>query len=100
MNYKIRRKPKTISWKESRDISVGSDNCISCGEETPYPTDEQMLEFAKSKGQFFHEYMWPSRTEPGCQPVGWSWYKSQHHEGWLCFDCTQRVNYIITQGKR
>ena len=68
MTHRLEETNRTVSWTVTAEVCVGYHDCGVCQVETPEPTMEQMLEFAKSGRGCF---MWPDINEEGCQPGGW-----------------------------
>jgi hypothetical protein len=85
---------RTVSWIETRKVIVGYHNCDVCGSETPEPTTEQMIEFAKSNRGCF---MWPDAHEAGCQAVGWT---NDYDYGLLCPKYTEVKRTALAERKK
>jgi hypothetical protein len=78
---------RTVSWTESRDLCVGYNDCGVCGLQTPEPTMDRMVEFARSgNGRCF---MWPGNDRDSWMPPNWSYDRER---GLLCPQCTQAKN--------
>lgn len=90
MGHRI-EKPQMVSWTETREITVGHHNCGVCGVETPGPTMDQLVAFAKGVCNE-REYLWPSDEQDeegfpeGYMPPGWT--DEGGDRGLICPDCT------------
>ncbi len=96
MDYKDR---KTVTWTVSHSICVGYSDCEVCGKETPEPTMERMIEFAKHDslpGNDGRGFMWPDDDKPGCWPPEWT----TDGEGHLCPECTEVKNNALATRRK
>lgn len=84
---RLEENSREITWTESARITIGYGNCGVCELETPKPTMDRMVEFAKSS--WLPKLMWPSTDVDGCHPPGWEW---DHNEAWLCPECVAAKN--------
>ncbi len=65
MAMRLEENARVITWTNKKSIVVGYHDCDVCGTETPAPTMEEMVEFAKSGCE---HSMWPGEY---WGPPGW-----------------------------
>lgn len=86
MAHRLEETNVTVTWTETYEqrIGVGYHDCPICGQETPRPTMDQMIEFCKDHPD--HCWMWPGDPEDGWIPPGWT---TESGEGLICPECTK-----------
>lgn len=80
---RLEREDRTVTWTEKRRVVVGYSNCGVCNVETPAPTQDRLIAFAKEN--YDGATMWPDPEDENSMPPGWT---DDQDEGLLCPECT------------
>lgn len=90
MAHRLEEAPRTVTWSASRDIVIGYRDCQLCGVETPTPTMDQLVAFARECEDLYYwpfpdVYAYGHPDNRKFAPIGWS-----HDSGIgnLCPACT------------
>lgn len=78
--------PRKVTYTVRTFITVGYCDCFVCGTETPPPTTDQLVEYAK---QYGGEFLWPGTDLGQFMPSGWMWTKCQTDDGLICPKCIE-----------
>jgi hypothetical protein len=86
---------RSITWQETRHLKVGHHDCPICGEETPEPSLEELVEFARQieSGRgltvFDAVFMWPDADPDHAVwiPEGWHEDVVDDEQVLICPDC-------------
>lgn len=84
---------RTVTWTVVTKVSIGHVRCGGCNMETPEPTDDVLIKFAKQHQD--HRYIWPADWTP----PGWSAAGVDDTERYLCPNCTKAVRACLTSQK-
>jgi hypothetical protein len=87
--HRLEDSVRLVRWTESYEASihVGYHDCDLCNKESPAPTYEQLIAFAKARRDVGANggFMWPGDEDPGCNPPRWMHVTDYGH---ICEECS------------
>jgi len=99
MSHRLEESPRVITWTVQREVTVGYVNCNVCNKETPTPSSEELLRYAKWNAEREHGFLWPgAHDRDKWWPAAWSELRGPSVPGGantLCDDCTKVVVELL-----
>ena len=89
--------PRKITYTVSAFVTVGYRNCFVCGVETPPPTTNQLLEYAR---EYHDGFLWPGTDPEQFMPSDWMWTKCQTDSGLICPECAETQENALESRRR
>ena len=90
MPHRLETDYRKISWTVSANVKIGYCDCDICREETPVPSESQILNWVQDNDE--GGYMWPGIGDNEWMPEGWSWCEPH---ALLCVSCTKAVTKAL-----
>lgn len=102
MSIRLEDDVREVVWTETHKatIHVGYCDCDLCGRESPPPTHDQLIAYAKAMRD--GGFLWPSDDYDGCMPPDWARFSLSPDPGvegcgLICSECVAAIRVIMKE---